>query len=263
MSILAVSLLKHKNMNKNKLSSFSAKINNFSGLIDVVKKFGATYNPSNPNLALANLENVLTEGRMAIKKVIDAEADYLNAATRRVNLFKDQNQMLSRILALLKSQGVDENLYQDLYQVVKQIKGYNKKPSSPAETVALAPAETGESKPTKHQGAYLTLEKRTEDFLQFIDFLEMIPDYKPNNSELEIASLKTYQIDMEQINDEVAAFENTLTNERHKRNLLFFNEVNGIMVLGSQVKANIRGAFGRTSSEHLQVIPFKFINRAG
>ncbi len=241
-------------MNKNKLSSFSAKINNFSGLIDVVKKFGATYNPSNPNLALANLENVLTEGRLAIKKVIDAEADYLNAATRRVNLFKDQNQTLSRILALLKSQGVDKNLYQDLYQVVKQIKGYNKKQS--------APAETGESTPNKHQGAYLTLEKRTEDFLQFIELLEMIPDYKPNNSELEIASLKTYQIDMEQINDEVVAFENTLTHERHKRDLLFFNEENGIMVLGSQVKANIRGAFGRTSSQNLQVTPFKFINRA-
>jgi hypothetical protein len=58
------------------------------------------------------------------------------------------------------------------------------------------------------------------------------------------------------------SFENTLTNERHKRNLLFFNEVNGIMVLGSQVKANIRGAFGRTSSQNLQVTPFKFINRA-
>ena len=238
-------------MNKNNLSSFTAKINNFSGLIDVVKKFGAAYNPSNPNLTLANLEKFQTEGRLSIKRVSDAETVYLNATTRRLNLFKDQNQTLSRILAMLQSQGVDKNIYQDLYQVVKQIKGYSKKQS--------VPAKTGELKPDKHTGAYITLEKRAEDFLQVIEFLEMIPDYKPNNSELEIAGLKAYQVEMEQINEEVAEFENTLTNERHKRDLLFYNEENGIILLGRQVKANIRGTFGRTSSEHLQVIPFKFI----
>jgi hypothetical protein len=243
----------HKNMNKNNLSSFNAKMNNFSGLIDVVKKFGAAYNPSNPNLSLATMENFLTEGRLAIKRVSDAETVYLNAITRRSNLFKDQNQMLSRILAILQSQGVDKNLYQDLYQVVKQLKGYSKKQP--------APAETGEAKPSKHSGAYLTLEKRAEDFSQFIEFLQMIPDYKPNSSELEIAALKTYQVQMEQINAEVDALENTLTNERHKRDLLFFNEANGIMVLGRQVKANIRGTFGRTSSENQQVTPFKFIKK--
>ncbi len=241
-------------MNKNNLSSFNAKMNNFSGLIDVVKKFGAAYNPSNPNLTLTAMENFQTEGRLAIKRVNDAETVYLNATTRRSNLFKNQNQMLSRILAILQSQGVDKNLYLDLYQVVKQIKGYNKKPTTPT--------EAGELKPNKHSGAYLTLEKRAEDFLQVIEFLEMIPDYKPNNSELEIAGLKAYQLEMEQINDEVAALENSLSNERHKRDLLFFNETNGIIVLGRQVKANIRGSFGRTSAEHLQVIPFKFINRA-
>ncbi len=88
MSILAVSLLIHKNMNKNNLSSFTAKMNNFAGLIDVVKKFGTAYNPANPNLSMATLENFLTEGRMSIKKVSDAETDYLNATTRRLNLFK-------------------------------------------------------------------------------------------------------------------------------------------------------------------------------
>ncbi len=242
-------------MNKNNLSSFTAKMNNFSGLIDVVKKFGTAYNPSNPNLSLATLEDFLSQSRMAIKKVSDAETDYLNATTRRLNLFKDQNQMLSRILDMLQSQGVDKSLYHDLYLVVKKIKGYNKRQS--------APAETGESKPSKHIGAYLTLEKRAEDFLQFIEFLEMIPNYKPNQSELEIAALKAYQLKLEQINDEVNALENTLTYARHKRDVLFYNEENGIIVLGRQVKANIRGTFGRTSSEHHQVIPFKFFSKIG
>jgi hypothetical protein len=241
-------------MNKNNLSSFNAKMNNFSGLIDVVKKFGTAYNPSNTNLSLTALENFLTEGRSANKKVSDAETVYLNAATRRSNLFKDQNQKLSRILAILQSQGVDKNLYHDLYQVVKQIKGYTKKQAAP-ETV-------GELKPNKHSGAYLTLEKRAEDFSQIIAFLEMIPNYQPNNTELDIAALKAYQLEMEQINAEVAASDNSLSNERHKRDLVFHNEENGIIVVGRQVKAYIRGSFGRTSSEHLQVIPFKFINRA-
>ncbi|MCF8425395.1 MAG: hypothetical protein K9H61_05500 [Bacteroidia bacterium] len=241
-------------MNKNNLSSFNAKMNNFSGLIDVVKKFGTAYNPSNTNLSLTALETFLTEGRLANKRVNDAETVYLNAATRRSNLFKDQNQILSRILAILQSEGVDKNLYHDLNQVVKQIKGYSKKQS--------APAVIGEPQPNKHTGAYLTLEKRAEDFLQVISFLEMIPNYQPNNTELEITALKAYQLEMEQINDVVATSENALSNERHKRDLLFYNEENGIIVVGRQVKAYIRGSFGRTSSEHLQVIPFKFINRA-
>ncbi len=75
-------------MNKNNLSSFTAKMNNFAGLIDVVKKFGAACNPANPNLSMATLDDFLTEGRMSIKKVTDAETDYLNATTRRLNLFK-------------------------------------------------------------------------------------------------------------------------------------------------------------------------------
>ena len=88
---------------------------------------GAIYNPSNPNLLLANLQNQYTENFANQESVNVKVAPYSVAVDEREVIFKPLNRELSKLRKAYKAtEGVTEVQLEDFMTIVRKLKGVRK-----------------------------------------------------------------------------------------------------------------------------------------
>ena len=115
----------------------------------------------------------------------------------------------------------------------------------PAVHVTAKNIKTGEEGSVKVSASFsrLDFDGMTDTFANFIQLIQGMPEYAPNEADLKLDALKAVLADLRSKTYAVAVTSNALANARINRNKVMLGK-NGMAETGTAVKEYIRSVFG-------------------
>lgn len=228
----------------------------FNDLISFVKGYGSAYNPSNAALAISVLETQALNANNSISAVNEALAPYSTAVAAREVAFTPLSKLVTRVMNSLKASGVSQQVYDSVNTVARKIKGTRASAKVASATgIGESDTSTGIKQVSVSQMSY---DSRQENFVKFIQLLIAVPQYAPNEVELQTATLTGLSTNLIVKNNDVINAEVPLSNARIARNALLYTETTGLCDIALTVKNYVKAVFGATSPQYKQISKIKF-----
>ena len=235
---------------------------NFDHLIALLVTYGTNYTPSNPSLAITNLQTVLTNAQTALTNVKNEYNGWKNATNSREIAFEPLKGLSTRLLNTLMSVGATEQTIKDFKTINAKVQG-SKLTKADAGIVA-DPSEDTANKTTLPVKKTVSVSQQSFDNLiehydKIIKLLASVPAYNPTETALKVATLQTLLANLKTVNTATYTSYAKVSNARIARNKILYENPDALIVLAKAVKAYIKGKFGATSAEYGQVSSIKFV----
>lgn len=219
---------------------------NFRSLISSVTGYGTTYNPSRTLIKLTSMQPQAKSADDVLKEEHEALSTFNNAAAARKDAFAPFNELITRSLNSLKSTDASDNIISTSSSIVRQLRGTRATPK-PKEPNAQV-----------NSSSQVGFDDKINNFDKYIKLLEGIPEYNPNETDLQLTSLSTLYTSLKTKNDAVVDAETALNNIRIKRDTIFNATDTGLIDVASDVKTYVKSVFGSTSPQYKQITKLKF-----
>lgn len=232
---------------------------NFEDLISFCNGYGTTYNPSKAALAIAELTNLQTQAKDSLQQTKTTKTSFDNATNARQLAFKDLKPLATKVVNALAVSGTTDLAVADAKTINRKIQGAKangdkKAPAAPADP--NAPAPTDKTISTSQQ----SYDSLIDHFTKLIEAVSQDANYKPNEKELQTATLQTKLNGLKTSNtDLVNAFTNW-SNARINRNTVLYNPLTGLVQTALEVKKYVKSIFGANSPQFKQVSKLEFSN---
>ena len=218
---------------------------NLNSLIGSLKSYGVRYYPSNEALTIDSLEKLSGQIVEAISKESEAEIVHRNAIRERQEAYEGMSSLATRIYNALaacasKSEAANAKSY------ANKIRGGGKR---------KAVDVTDEATRSTSQ---MSFDNRMNNLSGFCRFLASIPEYKPNETELQVASITAYLQSLASLNYTVNITWNELANARIERDRLLYAAETGTVDLVQAVKKYVKSVFGSSSAEYKRISGLRF-----
>ncbi len=235
----------------------AVNVANFNELISFVRGYGEAYNPSNNAIALSTLQTVASNSEATLEAIYTAQGSYNNAVAAREVDFDPLSKLVTRIMNMLKVSGVSQEVYDSVNTVARKIKGQR----ATTKATTTVPEEEGEEAPKtkKHSTSQMSYDSREENFAKLIQLLAAIPEYAPNEEELQVATLTTLSNNLQEKNNDVINAEVPLSNARIARDKVLYAPKTGLVETAGNVKTYVKAIFGATSRQYKQISKLRFV----
>ncbi|OYU96497.1 MAG: hypothetical protein CFE21_08915 [Bacteroidetes bacterium B1(2017)] len=252
---------------KNTNTSHLMQMTTAASLLAMVESFGSTYNPANAHIALQALKDNLALNQQLVFDIQESKTRLANHKNNKNEMLLGVNKKVSLILLNLGSLGLSPATMQSVRVISKNFKyrpgkSQEEKPreairgtASPGENSAESSSDVIKSS----RSAYKFAERRVNWFEELVNFISTIPGYQPNESNLTIASLKSYVSDLKQELEAWQRESGTLASLRTKRAQQLRNETDGMVTLCRQTKSYVKALYGPTSVEGKAMAQFRFV----
>ncbi|MGO4879146.1 hypothetical protein ACEN2P_21270 [Pedobacter psychrotolerans] len=238
-------------MSKTNETGHAKNVANFETLLSYVTGYGAVYNPSNANIQLSSLTEKATAAKTINEQVHDAAAKNSSAIALRDLAFKPLKQLSTRVLSAVKANSVAQQVLDNAVSHHRKIQGRRATAKlTPEEKNNLAASGTVVNQVSASQQSYDNL---LDTLDKQIKLLATIPQYTPNEVDLQLASLTTLYNDLLQKNRDVVANTSQLSTLRINRNHALYYAETGIVALAQDVKNYVKSVFGSTSPQYKQI----------
>jgi hypothetical protein len=186
-------------------------IANANLLNNYILELGTKYNPSNPQLLLKNLQNTYANSFMEQGNVSRLVAPYATAVTNREIIFKPLSKKITKLRKAYKATaGVTQPQLEDFMTVARRLKGIKKVNNVPTTDTNL--------EKTQHSSSQMSYDQRTNNMDALLALLENTPNYSPNETEYQVATLQTQKDQMLEATQAVANTFIPLNTARSNRN---------------------------------------------
>ncbi|QPH40382.1 hypothetical protein [Pedobacter endophyticus] len=229
---------------------------NFKTLLTFITGFGNSYNPSNESITLAILLEKSQKAQAVMEELNNLQALYANAIAARTTSFAPLKKLSTRLLNALKATNVSQATIEAAAGNNRKLQG--KRASAiptEAEKEALSNDGTTVNNISASQQGY-------DNQLNFLDkqikLLQSIPEYAPNEAELQIASLTSLYNDLLQKNLDVVTQTAAMSQGRLKRDEILYHAESGIVALASDVKNYVKSIFGAQHPQYLSISNIAF-----
>jgi len=229
---------------------------NFESLISVIKGFGSIYNPSRQSIVLAALSTILQNAKNALSLVNSASGRNSIAIAARNDGFKPLSSLATRILNALRSSGSTRQINDAAQSLVRKIQGKRATPKLTEEEKAALTAEGIEKK--EISSSQMSFDNRLENLDKLIQLLSEVPQYAPNETDLQVSTLTNYYNTLKEANSAVLATENQISNARLSRNEILYKPDSGLVDTAAAAKMYVKSLFGATSPQYKQVSKLEF-----
>jgi hypothetical protein len=235
---------------------------NFDHLIALLVTYGTNYTPSNPSLAITNLQTVLTNAQTALTNVKNEYNGWKNATNSREIAFEPLKGLSTRLLNTLMSVGANEQTIKDFKTINAKVQG--SKLTKADAGIVTEPSEDTANKTTLPVKKTVSVSQQSFDNLiehydKIIKLLASVPAYNPTETALKVATLQTLLANLKTVNTAAYTSYAKVSNARIARNKILYENPDALIVLAKAVKAYIKGKFGATSPEYSQVSSIKFV----
>ncbi|HEX2967504.1 MAG TPA: hypothetical protein VHO46_00250 [Bacteroidales bacterium] len=231
-------------------------LSNFKAVIAAATSFGNSYNPSKPGLTIAEMQKLAEKGDLAISNVSAAMAVYKKAIDSRNSAFEPLNKLLTRVMNALKASDTTDNMDKSARELVRKIQGVRSKPKR-TEEEKKADTEAGIIY-DEVSASQMSYDSRTGNFRELVQLLSSIPEYIPNEKELQVDTLKSLSDDLITKNIFVINAMMALNNARASRNEIMYSPVKGMVDVALDVKSYLKSVFGPTSLQYKKVAGLDF-----
>ncbi|WP_428224406.1 hypothetical protein [Flavobacterium sp.] len=223
-------------------------IANFGAAIQILQEMNTLYNPSNPQLAIANL--------LEIKQSLDATIEalnlkipaYKNAVSAREMAMEPVSKLTTRINNFVKSIAISQPDKENIQAVVKKIRGDVK-------AKKVNPETTESNTISTLQQSY---DSRIANLSVLIEQLNAHPEFAPNEDELKTQNLKGLQQQLDTLSKNVNTTTNALITARMDRNkVLYTNPENALKII-KDVKAYVKSLGDAAQPYYKALVKLKF-----
>lgn len=235
-------------------------IANFQDLISFCEGYGATYNPTKESLKIPQLKTLYQTAQDKLNASKTQKTNFDNATNERRNAFKDLKPLSTKIVNAFAVSGADVLAQNNLKAVNKKLQGSpssakkTETPSNPA-----TPPETAKTISTSQQ----SYDRLIDHFANAIEILEQNSVYAPNESNLQVDSLKDKLAELQTKNTELINAYTSYSNAMIERNQTLYNPLTGVIQTAKEVKQYVKSIFGATSPQYKQVSGLEFKIRKG
>ena len=221
---------------------------NFASAIQVLVEMGNLYNPTNPNLLLANLNPVKTNLGGTITFLNNKKPVYKNAVANREILIAELPSRLTMSLNYAKSTNISQTNKENLSSQVKKMRGDKK-----AKVVNPETAE-GDSISTSQ----MSYDSRIANFDTYISQLSSLAEYNPNETVIQIADFQNYHQKLINSSTLVNSAGNELITGRKNRNDILYNNQINVIQLMRDIKAYLKSLGSAAEPYYKAIVKLQF-----
>lgn len=230
---------------------------NFNVLIAFILSYLDVFKPSRAAIEYASLQVVAENAKNSMENVNDASSANNGAKAARVVAFRPFSKLITRIINSVRSTDTSKEVDNQVRTLVRKLRGTRATPKkSEEEKKVLAAAGT---EVVEISASQMGFDDRLENFDKLIRLLAGISLYAPNETELKLSELSTYNDQLNMLNKEVVRTELSLGKARNLRQEVLYKDKTGLVDLALDTKSYIRSLFGATSKEYKQISKLKFI----
>jgi hypothetical protein len=216
--------------------------------IQILQEMGAMYNPSNINIQLTNLVSFKTAIEDTISQINSKIPSYRNAVADREVAIEKLGRTSTKMLNFSKSLNISTTDKENILSQVKKIRGH-------AKIKAVNP-ETSEA--SGFSTSQMSYDSRIANLSLLINFVASHPEYQPNENEIKIANLLTYQQELSTLSSIVNASGNELITARlNRNNAMYLSDINIIKVM-NETKAYLRSLGQEAKPYYKAFVKLKF-----
>ena len=234
-------------------------VTNLESLITSIVALETSYNPSRDSVKLPALQALLTASKESLNAVNIAQATYSNAVSARDNAFEPLSKLATRIYNSLRATDTTEQVDKSAQTIIRKIQGRRASAKISAEEKKTLEAQGVEV--NQISASQMSYDSRLENFDRLIMLLATIPEYKPNEVELQVETLKSLYSELKNKNTDVISASVQLSNNRINRNKILYTQNTGLVDIAFNSKIYIKSVFGATSPEFKQVSKLYFKTR--
>ena len=232
---------------------------NFEDLISFCNGYGATYNPSKAALTIAKLKDLQTQAKDSLQQAKTTKTSFDNATNARQLAFKDLKPLATKIVNALSVSGATALAVDKAKTINRKIQGAKangtaKVPATPADP--NAPTPTDKTISTSQQ----SYDSLIDHFTKLIESVSQDANYKPNETELQTATLQTKLDGLKTSNTNLINGFTNWSNARINRNTTLYNPLTGLVQTALEVKKYVKSVFGATSPQFKQLSGLEFTN---
>jgi hypothetical protein len=235
-------------------TGIAKNIANFARIISAATAHGTAYAPSYAKIKLPALSTLHVSAQAAVDAVTTTKAANDHAITARDLAFKNLNPTVTKAVNLLAASGVPAQTVAQARTLVRKLTGQRADNTAPATNADGTTAK-------RISVSQMSYDNRIENFSKLIEFLSLIPEYAPNEAYLSVAGLKTLHDTAETANNAVLSTNIQLSNARSQRDIMMYQDADGLVVIAQDAKNYIKAIFGSTSTEYKQVSKLTFTNK--
>jgi len=232
---------------------------NFETLLSVVNGFGAVYNPSKPAIKTTALTSLSISAKAVINQVNTAEGQYKIAVAKRDVAFKPLSKLATRIINALRASDVSEPIIEAAESLIRKLQGIRATPRKTEEEKAALLAEG--TTVNEVSSSQMSFDKRLDSLDKLLNLLSNIPEYIPNEEELQLVALAALYTSLSALNAAAGEAETALNNMRMTRDELLYKTGTGLVDITLSVKTYVKSLFGATSPQYKQLSALRFKNR--
>ena len=211
------------------------------------------YNPPVDNLKIVNLQTLYTDASAKLSEVEDKRHANKNAIALSKSAFENLKSTCTRIIDQLEVLGLPQGTIDQAKSLNRTIQGNQKKTTTPSEEGKEAPKTVSTSRQSYTQQA--------ENFGILLQLLGTIPVYNPNEDELKLANLTTFQTSLVNATQAVDQTEAELNSKIIERDQLLYADGTGLYTIAQNVKKYVKSLYGATSPEYTNVSSIEFTSR--
>ncbi|HEY9114015.1 MAG TPA: hypothetical protein VIN10_04905 [Bacteroidales bacterium] len=246
-------------MSSNSETGHPKNVANYASLVQICLSLGESYNPSNAAIKVPALQALLADGQQAITRVNVTYQPYALAVAARQDAFKPVSKLVSRIYSALVSSGAPDSVIEIALTSIRKLQGRRANAKLTEEEKLAIEAETG--KPVvEHSSSQQSMDSAVNFFEQLLTLLQSVPEYAPNEPELQVTALQAVLTNLKTKNEAVMPLESPLTQARAQRDQVLYTPVTGLIASATKVKAYLKSLLGTTSPIYKQATALKFSN---
>lgn len=240
-------------MDNKKSTSEVGHVKNVANLKVMIKAVSlfTNYNPVNPKITVAELQNKYDESKAQLKNVDQKQALDNDAVNQRQYAFQKLEKLTTRVINSAEVITEDKKLMDDIDTFVDKIRGVLATPQTDDDQEGQETAEVR----SNSQQSYDNL---AAHFGKILEHLEITPAYVPNETDITLQVLKAYLEELLQHNEITAGTLNALKAARRDRDKVMYNDDEGLYQRTLTVKKYIKSLFGANTPESDQISGIEF-----
>ena len=237
-------------MASNSEKGHAKNVAGFNDLITYCTGFGSKYNPSRKELGLPDLTMVHTNAEAVLSVLNKAMPTYNSAVAVKDEAFKPFNKLITKVQNSFSICGALKGEVDNAFTLAKKLKGQATK------TEKVKEAEAAGKDPISQ--AQLSMDMRLQNLDKYIHILAANAKYKPNEAELQVASLQALHAQLKTQSEAIVAASSPVLAARSNRNTLLYIDETGLVDIANDVKKYIRSVFTSDTMEYKKIAALKF-----
>lgn len=243
-------------MSKTSETGHAKNVANFEELVTYAVSYNQDYNPSRDSLRVEALQTLLANGKQCMIDYNIALSPFKIAVAEREVAFEPLNKFTTRLVNALKASESSAQMDKTVQSIARKIKGERATPKK--EVVAVQSDESTDTEEKEISAAQTSYDSRLENFSKLSLQLQNIPQFRPNEPELQPGAIKAFYDDMVAKNNAARLTAIALSNARIARNKVLYAPITGMLDIAFDTKAYIKSLYGAASPQYKQVGSIQF-----